>query len=244
MAEPLAGEVALVTGAGSGIGRAIALALARAGADVAVNYHTREEEAREVVGEIEAAGRRAAAVKADVSFGIEVTLMTAEIERDLAPVSILVNNAGIGPQRSIDEISEEDWDQVIAVNLKSAFLAIQSVLPGMRRRRRGRIINISSVAAQTGGVVGVHYAASKAGLLGLTHYYASVLAVDGITVNAIAPGPIATEMSSTLPQLRPQAVPVGRFGTAEEVALVAVMLAQNGYVTGQTININGGLYPG
>ncbi len=242
--ESLAGEVALVTGADRGIGRAIAVALARAGADIAVNYHTREDEALEVVKEIQAAGRRASAVKADVSFAIEVALMTAEVERDLAPVSILVNNAGIGPHRSIEEISEEDWDQVIAVNLKSAFLAIQAVLPGMRSRRRGRIINISSVAAQTGGVVGPHYAASKAGLLGLTRYYASALARDGITVNAIAPGAIATEMAATLPQLRPEMIPVGRLGTAEEVASVAVMLSLNGYITGQTINVNGGKYPG
>ena len=242
METSLAGKIALVTGAGRGIGRAIARALAQAGADVAVNYHANEAEAREVIAEIEAAGRRGVAVKADVSFGIEVALMAEEIERDLGPVSILVNNAGIGKQRSIEEISEDDWDESLAVDLKSAFLVIQSVLPAMRRRRYGRIISISSVAAQTGGVVGPHYAAAKAGLLGLTRYYASVLADEGITVNAIAPGAIKTAMSAANPQLRPEALPVGRLGTVEEVAAVALLLVQNSYITGQTINVNGGKY--
>ena len=131
---------------------------------------------------------------------------------------------------------------LIDVNLKSCFLVTQAVLPGMRSRKWGRIINISSVAAQTGGVVGPHYAASKAGMLGLTRFYASRLAKEGITVNAIAPALIATEMVAANPNARPDLIPVGRFGDVDEVAEVAVMLARNGYLTGQTINVNGGWY--
>ncbi len=131
---------------------------------------------------------------------------------------------------------------MIAVNLKSAFLLTQAVLPGMRARRWGRVLNVSSVAAQVGGVVGPHYAASKAGLHGLTHAYASLLAKEGITVNAIAPALIETEMVTSNPRARPDLIPVGRFGMAEEVADVAVLLAANGYVTGQTVNVNGGWY--
>jgi 3-oxoacyl-[acyl-carrier protein] reductase len=164
------------------------------------------------------------------------------IEKDLGMPSILVNNAGIGVAHSLDDITEKDWNNTIAVNLTSAFLTIQAILPGMRALKWGRIISISSVAAQLGGVVGPHYAASKAGILGLTHYYAAHLAKEGITVNAIAPGPISTEMVSGLGQLKPDLVPVGRFGTVDEVADVAIMLARNGYITGQTLNINGGRY--
>ncbi len=141
-----------------------------------------------------------------------------------------------------DQITEQDWDEVLAVNLKSVFLATQAVLPKMRTARWGRIINLSSVAAQTGGVVGPHYAASKAGIHGLTHSYANLLAKEGITVNAIAPALIETEMMRDNPRATPTLIPVGRFGTVEEVADVVVMLATNGYITGQTINVNGGWY--
>jgi 3-oxoacyl-[acyl-carrier protein] reductase len=157
-------------------------------------------------------------------------------------VEVLVNNAGITRPQAPEAITEQDWDEVLAVNLKSVFLVTEAVLPGMRARRWGRVINLSSGAAQTGGVVGPHYAASKAGIMGLTHAYASLLATEGITVNAIAPALIATEMVTTNPKARPDLIPVGRFGSVEEVAEVAVLLAQNGYVTGQTINVNGGWY--
>jgi 3-oxoacyl-[acyl-carrier protein] reductase len=187
-------------------------------------------------------GCRVVAVKADVTVSADVERMIGVVEREIGLPSILVNNAGIGAVRSIDDITEKDWSNMIAVNLTSAFLMIQAVLPGMRNMNWGRIINLSSVAAQLGGVVGPHYAASKAGILGLTHYYAAHLAREGITVNAIAPGPISTEMLSGIAQLKPDLIPVGRFGTAEEIADVAVMLARNGYITGQTININGGRY--
>lgn len=240
--DNLTGKVALITGASRGIGRAIALALAGAGANVAVNYLRRDNEAAEVVSQIVRSGRLAVAVKADVSVSADVDRMVAKVEKELGPPSILVNNAGIGISRSIDEITEKDWNDTIAVNLTSVFLTIQAVLPGMRALKWGRIISVSSVAAQVGGVVGPHYASSKAGILGLTHYYAAHLAKEGITVNAIAPGPVDTEMATGLPLLNPDLVPVGRFGTVEEIADAALMVVRNGYITGQTINVNGGRY--
>lgn len=240
--DDLTGKVALVTGASRGIGRAIALALANAGANIAINYRNRDDEAKEVLLQIKRFGRLAVAVKSDVSISADVVRMIGIIERELGSPSILVNNAGIGVVHSVDDITEENWNDTIAVNLTSAFLTIQAVLPGMRALKWGRIISLSSAAAQMGGVIGPHYAASKAGILGLTHYYATNLAKEGITVNAIAPGPINTEMVVGIQQLKPDLVPVGRFGTVEEVADVALMLARNGYITGQTININGGRY--
>ncbi len=236
------GRIALISGASRGIGKAIALSLARAGADVAVNYRTNDALAREVRGQIESYGRRCLAIKADVSVNGEVTVMVEKVLKELGAITILVNNAGIARAQPVEEISERDWDELLAVNLKSAFLVTRAVLPHMRSAGWGRIINVSSVAAQVGGVVGPHYAASKAGIIGLTHFYASLLAREGITVNAIAPGPISTDMSAGLPQLRPELLPVGRFGTPEEVADAAMMLVRNGYVTGQTINVNGGRY--
>jgi 3-oxoacyl-[acyl-carrier protein] reductase len=242
MTNGLQEKAALVTGASRGIGRAIALALAEAGADVAVNYVSHEHEALDVTKAIEGFGRRSIAVQADVSQAVEVMRIVKTIEQNLGEIDILVNNAGIARSRTIDTITEQDWEELLTTNLTASFLVAQAVLPPMRRKRWGRIINISSVAAQVGGVVGPHYAASKAGLIGLTHYYAAHLAKEGITVNAIAPGPIRTDMSTALPQLTESAIPIGRFGTPEEIASVAVLLAHNGFITGQTINVNGGRY--
>ena len=233
---------ALVTGASRGIGRAIALALAHAGAHVAVHFHTRESEALDVQGEIEALGRRSIAARADVSRPDEVTALVRTVGAQLGRVDILVNNAGITRPQPLESITERDWDDLIAINLKSIFLMSQAVVPSMKSARWGRIVNLSSVAAQLGGVVGPHYAASKAGILGLTHSYAALLAKDGITVNAIAPALIATEMVASNPRARPELIPVGRFGRVEEVADVALMLCGNGYITGQTIGVNGGWY--
>jgi 3-oxoacyl-[acyl-carrier protein] reductase len=238
----LTDKVALVTGASRGIGKAIAVRLAQAGVDVAVNFRTRESEAQAVCQQIEGYGRRSMAVGADVSVAAEVAQLVVAIEQQLGSVAILVNNAGITRPQTLEEITEESWDNILAVNLKSVFLVTQAVLPSMRAHWWGRIINLSSVAAQLGGVVGPHYAAAKAGILGLTHSYAALLAKDGITVNAIAPALINTQMVSINPRARPDLIPVGRFGTVEEVAEVAVMLASNGYITGQTINVNGGWY--
>lgn len=238
----LKGRVALVTGGSRGIGKAVCLALAKTGAHVAVNYLSRSHEAEKVCSDIRACGGRALAVQADVSRSAAVQEMVSRTERELGPVNILVNNAGIARPQKINDITESDWDQLIEVNLKSAFLVTQAVLPHMRSAGWGRIVNISSVAAQVGGVVGPHYAASKAGMIGLTHAYANLLAKEGITVNAIAPALIETEMVTSNPNAKPDLIPVGRFGTAEEVAEVAVILAVNGYITGQTINVNGGWY--
>jgi 3-oxoacyl-[acyl-carrier protein] reductase len=240
--DDLNGRVALVTGASRGIGKAIALALARNGADVAVNTRRELDKAEDVAVAIRALGRRSIVVGADVSVAEEVTRAVATVERALGPIDVLANNAGIARPLAIEQISLGDWEQTLAVNLTSIFIVTQAVLPGMRARRWGRVINVSSTAAQLGGVVGPHYAASKAGILGLTHGYAARLASEGITVNTIAPALIATDMISDNPRVRPEMIPVGRFGTSEEVGEVAAMLAVNGYITGQTINVNGGLY--
>ena len=242
MSDDLTGKAALVTGASRGIGRGIAIALARAGADVAVNYRSREQEAKETCAEIEKQGRNAIPVAADVSVAAEVARLVETVEAEFGPVAILVNNAGVTRPQPIDGITEQDWDEILAINLKSVFLLTQAVLPKMRAARWGRIVNLSSVAAQLGGVVGPHYAASKAGVIGLTHSYAHLLAKEGITVNAIAPALVETEMVTSNPNAKPDLIPVGRFGTVEETADVAVMLARNGYITGQTINVNGGWY--
>jgi 3-oxoacyl-[acyl-carrier protein] reductase len=242
MRNGLRGRIALVTGGSRGIGRAAAVALAKAGADVALNFQYREAEVQAVCVEVEAVGRRALAVRADVSKAAEVARLVETVEKGLGGIDILVNNAGISRPQPLSEITEQDWDDILTVNLKSMFLVTQAVLPGMRQRKWGRIINLSSVAAQLGGVIGPHYAASKAGAIGLTHSYAALLAKEGITANAIAPALIETEMITSNPKARPDLTPVGRFGTVEEVADVVVMLASNGYITGQMISVNGGWY--
>jgi len=242
MINELTGKIALVTGGSRGIGRAAAVALAKAGADVVVNFIHREAEEKAVCREVVAAGRRALAVRADVSKAAEVARLVETMEKGLGGIDILVNNAGISRPQPLGEITEQDWDDILTVNLKSMFLVTQAVLPGMRQRKWGRIINLSSVAAQLGGVIGPHYAASKAGAFGLTHSYAALLAKEGITVNAIAPALIETEMITSNPKARPDLIPVGRFGTVEEIADVVLMLACNGYITGQTISVNGGWY--
>lgn len=235
-------KIALITGANRGIGKAIALSLAEAGVDIAVNYRTHKDEAEDVCSQIKKLNRRCITVQADVSRASEVARLVNTVEKELGAVDILVNNAGITRPQPIEEITEKDFDELISINLKSVFLVTQAVLPDMRARTWGRIINISSVAAQIGGVVGPHYAASKAGIIGLTHSYARNLVKEGITVNTIAPALINTEMVAINPNARPDLIPMGRFGLVEEVAEVAVMLARNGFITGQTINVNGGMY--
>jgi 3-oxoacyl-[acyl-carrier protein] reductase len=238
----LNGRTALVTGSSRGIGRAIALALAEAGAGVIVNYRRRAAEAEAVEREIRRFARPTASVQADVSSASEVARLVRTGEERVGPIDILVNNAGIARPQPVEEIAESDWDELLDVNLKSCFLVTQAVLPGMRARQWGRIVNLSSVAAQVGGVVGPHYAASKAGMLGLTRFYAQRFAKEGITANAIAPALVETEMVTSNLNARPERIPMGRFGAVAEVADVAVMLATNGYITGQTINVNGGWY--
>jgi len=236
----LKGRIALVTGASRGIGRSIALSLAAAGADMVLNFLTRAAEARAVEAEILRLGRRCVCIQADVSVASEVERLAGEAKKLLGAVDVLVNNAGIARQQSLEQVTESDWDELIDVNLKSCFLVTQAFLPAMRTQRWGRIINISSVAAQIGGVVGPHYAASKAGMLGLTHYYARYVAADGITVNAIAPALIETDMTRTNVKASTANIPMGRFGSVEEVSDIALLLATNAYITGQTIHANGG----
>ncbi len=239
--DDLHGKAALVTGAGRGIGRAVAAGLARAGSHVAINYYTREKEALETLALVRETGQRGVLVQADVSNSSEIAEMIHTVESELGRVQILVNNAGIAIRKSLYTITEQDWDRVLAVNLKSAFLITQAVFQGMRELHWGRIINISSVAAQTGGITAPPYVASKAGLWGLSHSYAALFIKDGVTVNTVAPALIETDMVRDL-EAKPDRIPIGRFGKVEEVADVVLMLARNGYITGQTINVNGGWY--
>lgn len=237
----LTDRVALVTGGSRGIGRAVALALAEAGAAVAVNYRERAKEAGDVVDAIRTKSGRAMASGADVSRSAEVSAMVKAIERDLGPIDILVNNAGLALIRSVDDLTEDDFDLTIAVNLKSAFLCTQAVVPGMRARKWGRIVNISSGAARGAGGVGVHYNASKAGMEGLTRGYAARLVKDGITVNAVAPSLIETDMVRSGVASSPTRIPLGRFGTPEECAQAVLMVVGNAYMTGQTVSLSGGM---
>ena len=245
----LTGKVALVTGSSRGIGAGTALALARHGADVAVNYLRSKERAEEVCKRIRALGRRAHMVQADVTDSEAVKRMVAEVEQSLGPISILVNNAGHNPIRSILEISEADWDWVLDLNLKSYFLCTRAVLPGMLERKEGRIINIASISGQRGGFsCDVDYSAAKAGILGFTRALARWAAPRGVLVNAVAPGYIKTQMhggvSSPLRDSLIERVPLKRQGTPEEIGEVVAFLAGPGasYVVGEVISVNGGVH--
>lgn len=235
-------RVALVTGASRGIGKAIALALAEAGCHVVGNYQKEEAAAQQVAKAIRETGRGCLVLQADVSRESEVQRLVQGAVSAFGHIDILVNNAAISEPRPIAELTLADWDHTIGVNLTSAFLMTQRVLVNMRPRQWGRIINVASVAAQNGGRVGPHYAASKAGLIGLTHAYASLLVKEGITANAIAPALIETDMVARNPNASPDVIPMGRFGRLEEIGPVAVLLSENGYMTGQTISVNGGWY--
>ena len=236
----LNGHTALVTGASRGIGAAIALALAEAGAAVAVNYRQHATEADAMVAKIKEIGGRATAIAADVSQAAAVAKMVDHVTSALGPIDILVNNAGIAIVRGIDDLTESDFDATIGVNLKSAFLCTQAVVPAMRAKKWGRIVNISSGAARGGGAIGVHYNASKAGMEGLTRGYAARLVKEGITVNAVAPVLIETDMMRGRSDLAAR-IPLGRFGRPEEVAQAVLMVLGNEYMTGQTIMLNGGM---
>jgi 3-oxoacyl-[acyl-carrier protein] reductase len=236
----LKGRIALVTGASRGIGAAVAACLAEAGAAVTVNYRERAAEADAIVADIKRKGGRAIATAADASQAAAVARMVDQVTSALGPIDILVNNAGIAIVRGIDDLTESEFDQTIAVNLKSAFLCTQAVLPAMRARKWGRIVNISSLAARGGGGIGVHYNASKAGMEGLTRGYAARLVKEGITVNAVAPALIETDMMRGRSDLASR-IPLGRMGRSEEVAQAVLMVLGNDYMTGQTIALNGGM---
>ena len=240
MKPDLNGHFALVTGGSRGIGAAIAAALAEAGAAVAVNYRERADQAAAVVAKIVSAGGRAISVGADVSRSDAVAALVKQAATALGPIDILVNNAGLAIPRGIDDLTEAEFDQTIAVNLKSAFLCSQAVLPAMRAGKWGRIVNITSGAARGAGAIGVHYNASKAGMEGLTRGYAARLVKQGITVNAVAPSLIETDMMAGNTDLV-RNIPLGRLGQPDEVAQAVLMVLGNDYMTGQTIVLNGGM---
>ena len=243
----LDGKKALVTGASRGIGKAIAIRLATEGVSVGVNYNASEEEAAKVVDEIQSLGGNAIILKGSVADSLEVQSLIQAAEDELGGFDILVNNAGITKDNLIMRLPEEDWDQVIDTNLKGAFLCTKAALRSMVRQRSGRIINMSSVVAITGNAGQSNYTAAKAGLIGFTKTVAKEVASRGITVNAIAPGFIETQMvdaiSSQLQQKILERIPLGYFGTPEDVAGVVAFLASEDarYVTGQVIGIDGGL---
>ncbi len=245
----LDGKVALVTGASRGLGRGVALVLAEQGADVVVNYRGSKEEALSACREIEKMGRRALAVKADVSDSKEVVGMFATVVSEFGKLDILINNAGTTKAQNIFEITEEDWDHIIDTNLKSVFLCSKEAMKIMREQHSGRIISMSSIVAHRGALYGhVHYAATKSGILGVTRTLMLTAAPYGITVNAIAPGIIETELlfqthgDDTIAELS-AGVPLG-LGKPRDIGLAAAYLAGEGgrYITGAVIDVNGGMY--
>lgn len=242
----LDGKVALVTGGASGIGRAIAALYAREGAKVGI-VDLDAEGARAVAGEIGGDGRAAAAT-ADVGDEAAVTAAIAAIVDALGDIDILVNNAGIDTTRELDGMPTEMWDKMIAVHLRGTFLCTRAVLPAMRRKRWGRIINLSSQLAHKGAATMVHYCAAKAGIMGMTRALAHEVARDGITVNCLNPGPINTPLLHAIPadwlERKKSELPIGRFGEVDEVAPAALLLAsdEGSYFVGASLNMNGGDY--
>jgi 3-oxoacyl-[acyl-carrier protein] reductase len=241
----LTGRVALVTGASRGIGAAIAIRLAEAGADVAVGCGRHRDKAVEVTDKIAGTGRRAVVVEGDLADPDVPRGIVAETAERLGPVDVLVANAGAGPRADLADVDVPSWDHTMAINLRAPFLLAQAVVPGMRERRFGRIVFISSVAAFTGGILSPQYSASKAGLIGLAHFLARGLARDGITVNSVAPGLIETDMLTGDPRLDdiPDHIPAGRLGRPEEVADAVAAVAGNAFMTAQTVSVDGGIYP-
>ena len=242
----LDGRVALVTGASRGIGAAIARAFGREGARVAVNYHRSEAKAAAVVAAIEAAGSKALAVQADVADGPAVRAMVERAVAGLGPIDVLVNNAGIVDATPLDQMSEDVWDRLIATNLRSVFLCTRAVLPAMLARGRGKIISVTSQLGQKGMPNHAHYAAAKAGIIGFTRALAREVGPRGVHVNAIAPGPIETDLigpiSDEFRREKTVIFALRRFGLPEEVAPTAVFLASDdsSYYAGQTLCPNGG----
>lgn len=243
----LTDKVALVTGASRGIGRAIALLMAKQGADVVVNYSGSEGAAQETVDAIFAMGRKAIKIKANVGNAEEVAAMVDEAHTTFGRIDILVNNAGITRDGLLMRMKDSDWDDVININLKGVYLMTKAVSKIMMKQRSGKIVNMTSVVGVTGNAGQANYSASKAGVIGFTKTCAKELASRGITVNAIAPGFIHTDMTDVLPDKVKDAmvhtIPLGRMAEPDEVAAVAAFLVSDmsSYITGQVINVDGGM---
>ena len=237
---------ALITGASRGIGRSTAEAFAAAGYSVLVNYRSGRDEAEALVRILTAQGADALAVCADVSDRAQVEAMAAAAIRRFGGIDVLVNNAGIAQQKLFTDLTDEDWDRMMAVDLKGVFLCCRAVLPGMLRRHSGSIINVSSIWGLVGASCEVHYSAAKAGVIGLTKALAKEVGPSGIRVNCVAPGIVSTEMNAALTEADSRELadgtPLGRFGTPDEIARTILFLAgeQAGFVTGQVISPNGG----
>ena len=244
--QSLTGKVAVITGGSRGIGAEIAKVLARHGAAVAINYQHSADKAEQIVADIQAENGTAVALQADVSCALEVEQFIQHVTEQLGPIDILINNAGITRDKTFKKMSLDDWQEVIDVNLTSAFKTTSVVINQMIEKQYGRIINISSIIGQAGGFGQTNYAASKAGLLGFTKSLALETAKSGVTVNSICPGFIETEMVAAMPEKVLQAivdkVPMKRLGQTAEVAEAVLFLIHSSYITGQEINVNGGLY--
>lgn len=244
MDRSFSGRVALITGASGGIGQALARRLAAEGAALGLGYGAHRQAAEALAAEIAAAGGRAIAIGADLGSPDAPGELVQATADALGPVDVLVSNAGLSRVQPLEDITAAQFDEMLAVNLRAPFLLAQAAVPAMRDRGFGRILFISSVAAFTGGIVGPHYAASKAGLHGLTHFLASRLAASGVTVNALAPALITeTGMLPGDPAQLSRQIPVGRLGHPSEVADLAAAILANAYLTNQVISLDGGIHP-
>ncbi|KIX90284.1 3-ketoacyl-ACP reductase [Staphylococcus microti] len=241
-------KVALVTGASRGIGRSIALQLADEGYNVVVNYAGNKEKAEAVVAEIQAKGLESMAIQANVANGDEVKAMIKDVVKTFGSIDVLVNNAGITRDNLLMRMKEHEWDDVVDTNLKGVFNCIQKVTPQMLKQRHGRIINLTSVVGAVGNPGQINYVASKAGVIGMTKTAARELASRNITVNAVAPGFIVSDMtdalSDELKETMKGQIPLGRFGQDTDIAHTVAFLASDNasYITGQTIHVNGGMH--
>lgn len=247
----LKGKVALVTGGSRGIGKAIAIALAKEGINVALTYRINKEKAFSVVKEIDIENNKVICIRLDQGSRENIRRLIIEVHKKFGKINILVNNAAIAQEKPFETITDDDWDNMLKINLRGPFILCQEIIPDMIAQKWGRIINISSIGGQWGGFNQVHYAAAKAGLINLTKSLARIYSGKGITTNAISPGLVGTEMSSK--ELNTKSgkeklknIPIGRIATLEEIAEVVAFLASEkaSYIAGQTINVNGGMYFG